>query len=218
MNSVIIAAGGSGERMQSNQLKQFALLNNKPVIIHTIEQFLNFDKNIELIIALNDSHKADFLALSKCLNHFNLKITSAGENRFKSVKNALKSCHGEFIAVHDAVRPLISRQLIEKCFREAQNYQNAIPCLPPTDSLRKLNKRENTTVNRKEYLLTQTPQVFASEQLKNAYKQDYSPLFTDDASVVEQLGYKIHLIEGERQNIKITYANDLKIAEVLLNS
>jgi len=218
MNSVIIAAGGSGERMQSKELKQFALLKNKPVIVHTIEQFIKFDEKIELIVAINEQYKAVFLALIKHLGHFNILLASAGENRFKSVKNALKLCTGDFIAVHDAVRPLASIDLIKNCFDAAKKYGNAIPCLPPTESLRKLNKDGNTAVNRTEYILAQTPQVFVANQLKTAYRQNYSPLFTDDASVVEQLGNKIHLVKGERQNIKITYASDLKIAEVLLNS
>ena len=218
MNSVIIAAGGSGERMQSKLPKQFALLKNKPVIVHTIEQFIKFDKNFELIVAINEQYKADFLALIKYLSRFNISLAPAGKNRFKSIKNALKLCTGDFIAVHDAVRPLVSIDLIKNCFDTAKKYGNAVPCLPPTESLRKLNKGENKAVDRNGYVLSQTPQVFASKQLKTAYRQDYSPLFTDDASVVEQLGYKIHLVEGERQNIKITYADDLKIAEVLLNN
>ncbi len=217
MYSVIIPAGGSGERMQGNELKQFALLQNKPVIIHTIEKFLTFSRNIEIIVAIAPIKQPYFSSiLSRFSNSGNIILAPSGTTRFESVKNALSKASGNYIAIHDAVRPLISLDLINRAFNSALSKGNAVPCLPPAQSIRLNKKGQNKSLNRDEFCLVQTPQVFKAEQLISAYKADFQKVFTDDASVVEQLGFPIHLIPGERTNIKITYPEDLKIAEALM--
>ncbi len=216
--SVIIPAGGRGRRTGTKQLKQFALLNQKPVIVHTIEKFRDFDKTIKIYVALPDFAMVEFKAIQKEFLGQNEIITvQGGENRFQSVRNTLKQVFSNYIAVHDAVRPLVSVKLIKRTFEEAQKQGNAIPAILLHDSLRKVSELKNTAIDRSNYRLIQTPQIFESKQLTKAYQQNFNKKFTDDASVVEAAGIPIHLIEGERINLKITYPEDFVIAESLVN-
>ena len=217
---VIIVAGGSGLRMGTELPKQFLELCGKPVLMHTIQRFFDFDPECELILVLPIAHQEFWAQL--CLKHsFSLphQIAAGGETRFHSVQNGLKLIQGEGIVfIHDGVRPLVSLQTLARCCEMAQEYGNAIPVLPITESLRKLDGEENTSVNRSLYFSVQTPQTFRSDQILQSYLQPYEPSFTDDATVVERAGYKIQLVEGNPENIKITTPTDLIIAEAFIRA
>lgn len=215
----IIVGGGSGKRMQNSVPKQFLLLNNKPVLMHTISVFASSTFHAEIIIVLHPDLHQYWKEL--CIK-YNFQIPhlliDGGEQRFHSVRNGLIAIKDDgIVAIHDAVRPLVSKHLITKLFAEASNYGNAIAAIKPSDSVRKvLSKTESEIVNREELVLIQTPQIFAINQLRTAYQQTYQSKFTDDASVVEASGFKINLVEGERHNIKITYPEDLELANLLI--
>jgi 2-C-methyl-D-erythritol 4-phosphate cytidylyltransferase len=216
----IIVAGGSGSRMKSDIPKQFLLLQGRPVLMHTIEAFYYSDLKPEIILVLN----LKYLKLwSELITKFNFDIpvivVNNGEQRFHSVKNALSIVQEDsIVAVHDAVRPIVSNELITRSFRLAAGSKAVIPAVTSKDSVRKKEGDHTKALNREEILLVQTPQVFQSNLLQHAYLQDYSPEFTDDASVVEKTGIKIVVTEGDYKNIKITYAEDLQLAEVYLQN
>jgi len=216
---VIIVAGGKGERMNANIPKQFLELQGKPILMHTIEAFNRFDKTMQIILVLPETQIDYWITLCKkhafAVLH---KIVIGGQTRFNSVKNGLKLVQSpSLVAVHDGVRPLVSHSTITRSFNAAEKYDAAIPVVDLIDSIRQVNEDESLSVDRTKYKLVQTPQVFDAELLKKAYEQEFSALFTDDASVVEALGTKIHLVEGNRENIKITTEIDLKMAETFLN-
>lgn len=215
---VIIVAGGSGNRMGSEIPKQFLEISGKPILIHTIQVFYDFDPECELIVVLPEAQQNYWKAL--CLKYsFTLphRIVSGGANRFDSVRNGLKLVDGDGIVfIHDGVRPLVSRQTIERCFHMAQKNGNAIPVLRVNESLRKQKGNQSISVDRTLYLSVQTPQTFRSEQILKAFEQDFDPVFTDDASVAEKAGFPIFMVEGNRENIKITTPADLVIAEAFL--
>jgi len=218
--TAIIVAGGKGIRMQADIPKQFLELNGKPILMHTLEVFHCCDPHIQLILVLPAS-QIDFWNDLCDEYSFTLKhqIVVGGQNRFTSVKNALDSIHGRsLVAVHDGVRPLVSIDTITRCFDESGIKGTAIPVIDLVDSIRLVTVNGNQSVDRSSYKLVQTPQVFDIEILKNAYNQDFSPLFTDDASVVEASGVTINMVEGNRENIKITSPFDLEMAEWLLKS
>jgi 2-C-methyl-D-erythritol 4-phosphate cytidylyltransferase len=216
--SVIIVAGGSGMRMDSAMPKQFMLLANKPLLIYSIDAFIQAFPEILVVIAL----PLDFIQTWKqlCVEYqFNQphQIVPGGETRYHSVKNALALISNDMlIAIHDGARPLVSPILINQAFSSAKNYGNAVPAVQINESLRKLSENDSQAVNRNQYRIIQTPQVFKSNLLKKAYETGFHDTFTDDATVVEKLGEKIHLIPGELTNIKITYPSDLTYAEMLL--
>lgn len=216
----IIVAGGSGSRMKSDIPKQFLLLQGKPVLMHTIEAFYYSDLKPEIILVLN----SEYLKLwSELIIKFNFEIpvivVNNGEQRFHSVKNALSIIQEDsIVAVHDAVRPIVSNELITRSFRLAAESKAVIPAVTSKDSVRKKEGYHTKALNREDILLIQTPQVFQSNLLQHAYLQDYSPEFTDDASVVEKSGIEIVVTEGDYKNIKITYAEDLQLAEVYLQN
>lgn len=220
-NYAIIVAGGSGSRMHSSVPKQFLLLNGLPVLMHTINAFYNCLAQIHIIVVLPaDSHQYwDEL----CAEHnFTVPhdLVSGGETRFHSVKNGLGSINDDdaIIAVHDAVRPLITCEIIDESYECAAKYGNAIVAIKSRDSVRQIKDNRSVSLLRDEIYLIQTPQTFQSAQLKEAYLQPYQANFTDDASVVEQTGVNINLISGSYQNIKITFPEDIAIAEFLLKS
>ena len=216
----IIVAGGKGTRMQAEIPKQFIEIHGKPVLMHTLEAFHRYDDSIQLILVLPASQLNAWKKL--CLKHAFLlphQIVSGGETRYNSVLNGLSQIKTPaLIAVHDGVRPFVSNGTIKRCFDEAEKHGSAIPVIDIVDSIRQITKTGSQSVDRTNYKLVQTPQVFDSEILKKAYEQDFSTLFTDDASVVEALGLKITLVEGNRENIKITTAFDLVLAETVLSS
>lgn len=215
-NYAIIVAGGSGSRMNAEIPKQFLLLDGRPILMHTIEAFFNSEISPAIILVLNVDFHAYWEELCRQYN-FTIPHTlvKAGSQRFLSVKNGLKVIKGNgIVAVHDAVRPLISSEIISRSFSEASAYGNAVTAIPSKDSVRQLSGDISTALNRNEIFLVQTPQTFEVGLLKKAYKQPYRIEFTDDASVVEKLGVPIHLVAGDSRNIKITFPEDLLLAEL----
>jgi len=217
---VIIVAGGSGLRMGTELPKQFLELCGKPVLMHTLELFWNFDPQAELILVLPQAQQEFWAAL--CLQHsFTLPhhVANGGQTRFHSVQNGLKLVDEEAIVlIHDGVRPLVSQETLERCCLVAAQQGNAIPVLPVSESLRKREGTQNVAVDRSLYFSVQTPQTFQSRQILEAFEQTYQPAFTDDASVAEQAGFQIHMVEGNTTNIKITTPTDMIVAEALIQS
>lgn len=210
----IIVAGGKGKRMNTGVPKQFIDLAGKPILMHTLETFATYDSSLHLIVVLPTA-QIDFWERLCTKHHFNIPhlIVEGGEERFDSVKNGLQSVEiPALVAVHDGVRPLISLETISRCFTAAEKFGTAVPVVDSVDSIREINAGGSRAVDRHLYKLVQTPQVFNGELLKRAYRQSFSSLFTDDASVVENLGEKITLVEGNRENIKITTPFDLTVA------
>lgn len=214
----IIVAGGSGTRMGGDTPKQFLLLQGIPILMHTINCFYNYDNSIEIIVALPNAEVEHWHLL--CAEHkFTIphNIVNGGFTRFHSVKNALTLVTKEsLVAIHDGVRPLVHHNTIERCFAQAQQTGAAIPVIECFESVRQIVGDKSIAVDRNNYRLVQTPQVFKSDILLAAYNQPYLTQFTDDASVVEHNGNTISLVEGNRENIKITTPVDLQIAETLL--
>lgn len=215
----VIVGGGSGSRMGTAIPKQFLILDEKPVLMHTIQAFYLSTFKPEIILVLNiDFHQY----WEQLCEEYNFAIphvlVKAGDQRFYSVKNALAYIKGHsIVAVHDAVRPLASDELITNAFREAELKGNAVCAVRASDSVRKLAGNYSESVNRDDIFLVQTPQAFESGILKKAYKQPYRVNFTDDASVVERSGVNINLIPGEKNNFKITYPEDFLTAQLLLS-
>lgn len=214
----IIVAGGSGSRMNAEIPKQFLEVNAKPIIMHTLEKF-HFD-GIQIILVLNVDFHDYWARICKEYN-FNVPHTlvKGGDTRYQSVKNGLARIHDlALVAVHDAVRPNIKQSIISNAFEEANIHGTAVLAVPLKDSIRKKIGDFNLALNREDYVLIQTPQIFKSELLKKAYQEPFRNEFTDDASVVEFMSQKIHLVDGDPFNIKVTYPDDLKIIETLLKS
>lgn len=203
---VLIVAGGSGRRMGSATPKQFLLLCNRPLLMHTIERFHTFDSSCTITLVLPEQHIKLWRELVT-IHHFSVphKIVTGGEERFNSVKNGLDSlpAAGQ-VAIHDGVRPLVSQATIERCFAEALISGAAIPVIEPPESVRMVTVKGSIPLNRSNIRLVQTPQVFSLAVIKKAYLCDYSPEFTDDATVVEKAGFQVSLVEGNAENIKIT--------------
>ena len=221
MRYAIIVAGGSGSRFGSNTPKQFLELAGMPVLMHTINKFAAVP-DTQIIVVLPNSFVYWWSDLCKEYEfHAQHRVVVGGENRFSSVKNALISIDakpGDIVAVHDGVRPLVSARLIEAIFEQAANVGTAIPVTQVTDSIRQVSDDEgnSTPLNRSSLRAVQTPQAFRLAELQAAYDTEFSPFFTDDASVYEHNGGTIRLIDGEISNIKITHPNDLAIAEMLI--
>jgi 2-C-methyl-D-erythritol 4-phosphate cytidylyltransferase len=221
-NYAIIVAGGSGSRMQSAVPKQFLLLNGLPVLMHTLLAFYNSTSEPHLILVLPAGYHEHWEQL--CATHqFTIphQLVNGGETRFHSVKNGLDMVpdnEDAIIAVQDAVRPLTSVTIIDHAYQHAAKHGNAVTAVKSRDSVRQLKGNTSIHLNREDIYLIQTPQTFQSAQLKNAYRQDYHTKFTDDASVVEETGIKINLVNGDHQNIKITFPEDIAIAELLLRN
>jgi 2-C-methyl-D-erythritol 4-phosphate cytidylyltransferase len=216
---VLIVAGGSGSRMKTDMPKQFLELCGFPVLMYAIRAFSRYDAAMPVTVVLPAAQTGVWEQLCKkhgfAVRH---RVAEGGATRFHSVQNGLGTLPDTgWVAVHDGVRPLVSQATIEACFRDAQRYGNAIPAVPVTDTVRTLSGSGSRIVNRENLRLVQTPQVFDLKALKDAYRQDFSPLFTDDASVMERQGHIIHLTAGNEENIKITAPPDLKIAEALMN-
>ena len=215
--SVIITAGGIGKRMGTEIPKQFLLLKGKPIILHTIEKFHAFDPSMEIVVVLPDFYIPQWEILcQKFLFTTEHKVVAGGEERFYSIQNGLTETSGDIIAVHDAVRPCVSEEVIQNCFNNAEQFGTAVPVLSIAESLRKLEAINSIAVNREDYKIVQTPQCFLVQTIKEAFEQEYTPFFTDDATVLEGLDETINLVEGNVENIKITTPYDLKFAELYL--
>jgi 2-C-methyl-D-erythritol 4-phosphate cytidylyltransferase len=215
----LIVAGGSGKRMGTDVPKQFLELAGKPVLMRTIERFRSFDVSIKIITVLPEDQLVYWEELQKKYS-FSVPntVVEGGPERFYSVKNGLDKVEdNSLVAIHDGVRPLVSLDTIKRCFDAAEKFGNAIPVISPTDSLRMITEQGNIPVSRQYLRIIQTPQVFDSKLIKKAYLQDYSPDLTDDAMLLEKTGETIHLVEGNRENLKITNPGDMAVAEALFN-
>lgn len=216
--SVIIVAGGKGLRMGTDVPKQFLRIGGKPILMRTMEAFYAYDPQIDIIVVLPDDQQVYWEEL--CYNDaFVLphRVVNGGETRFHSVRNGLTLVSPSgLVGVHDGVRPFVSRNVIAACYEAAMKCGAAVPVVDVVETLRRLTDGGSETVERSQYKLVQTPQVFSSELLIKAYEQPYHQSFTDDASVVETFGKSVMLVSGNRENIKITTPFDLTIANALL--
>ena len=220
MDYVIIVAGGKGLRMGSDIPKQFLPVGGKPVLMRTIERFREYSPTLQIILVLPKAQQEYWKEL--CLKHnFTVayQLADGGETRFHSVQHGLAlipdNAEG-VVGVHDGVRPFPSIDVIRRCYETAREKKAVIPVIPVVETVRHLKGETSETVPRNDYRLVQTPQCFDIQLLKAANRQPYNDGFTDDASVVEAYGFDITLVEGNRENIKITTPYDLKIAEVLI--
>ena len=241
MDYVIIVAGGKGLRMGSDIPKQFLPIGGKPVLMRTLERFREYDADLQIILVLPEAQQDYWHQLCEEY-HFDVAYTLAngGQTRFHSVQNGLAKVPNDaegVVGVHDGVRPFPSIEVIRNCYETARTAKAVIPVIPVVETVRQIFsngqtrtdtdkkeslspegrcQKESRTVPRDEYRLVQTPQTFDIQLLKAANRQPYNDGFTDDASVVESYGHQITLVEGNRENIKITTPYDLKIAEVLI--
>jgi 2-C-methyl-D-erythritol 4-phosphate cytidylyltransferase len=217
----VIVAGGSGSRMKSDVPKQFLPLAGTPVIIHTLNRFIDCSKEINLILVLPESEIRTWESLS-LQHHFTapVRIVKGGASRFQSVKNGLSAITDKeaLVAIHDGVRPFIRKEIIEESFRLAELHGNAVASVPLKDSIRLVVGEKSNALDRSNFRLIQTPGTFKLSIIKDAYQSNEIPAFTDDASVAENIGVEIRLIEGSFENIKITSPEDLMVAEMILKN
>ena len=220
MDYIIIVAGGKGLRMGSDIPKQFLPIGGKPVLMRTLERFREYSAELQIILVLPEAQQEYWHQLCKEY-HFDVEyqLANGGQTRFHSVQNGLAKVPDDaqgVVGVHDGVRPFPSIEVIKNCYETARTKKAVIPVIPVVETVRHLEGEKSVTVPRGDYRLVQTPQTFDIQLLKAANRQPYNDGFTDDASVVESYGYEITLVEGNRENIKITTPYDLKIAEVLI--
>ena len=214
----LVVAGGTGSRMNSPVAKQFMLLNGIPILMRTLDRFRQYDPQIKIILVLPSDQIAYWKTLCSTY-HFDLKhtIVEGGETRSESVINGLNTITEDgIVAIHDGVRPLVSLETIDRCFIGASHYGNAVPCIHIVDSLRQISLSGNSNADRNSFVIIQTPQTFNIKDIKEAYSNHFKISFTDDATVLEKNGGTVHLVEGNRENIKITHTSDLLIAEALI--
>ena len=223
---VIIVAGGKGLRMGTDIPKQFLPIGGKPVLMRTLERFREYAADLQIILVLPKAQQDYWKQLCKEYDfRIEYLLTDGGETRFHSVQNGLALVPDDaegVVGVHDGVRPFPSVEVIRNCYETARTAKAVIPVIPIVETVRHLVSESNTqrsiTVPRGDYRLVQTPQTFDIQLLKAANRQPYNDGFTDDASVVEAYGFDITLVEGNRENIKITTPFDMTIAEALLNN
>jgi 2-C-methyl-D-erythritol 4-phosphate cytidylyltransferase len=217
-NSVIIVAGGSGKRMGANLPKQYLEINGKALILYTLGKFLEFDPEIEIVLVLNEAYFEYWEKIRKDagFNH-PVKIAPGGDTRFQSVKNGISKLVGEsIVGIHDSVRPLVTVSTIQRVYKAADIFDGAVPCVPLKESVRQVMQDTSQPLDRSAIRIVQTPQAFRSVILRNAYETLYKEAFTDDASVVENAGYTIKLVQGDEYNLKITTPGDFELAKALL--
>ena len=220
MDYIIIVAGGKGLRMGSDIPKQFLPIGGKPVLMRTLERFRAYSSALQIILVLPEAQQDYWRKLCEEY-HFDVEynLANGGQTRFHSVQNGLALVPDDaegVVGVHDGVRPFPSIEVIRNCYETARTAKAVIPVIPVVETVRHLEGDKSVTVPRGDYRLVQTPQTFDIQLLKSANRQPYNDGFTDDASVVESYGFEITLVEGNRENIKITTPYDLKIAEVLI--
>ena len=220
MDYVIIVAGGKGLRMGSDIPKQFLPIGGKPVLMRTIERFREYSEDLQIILVLPEVQQDYWQQLCKEY-HFEVEylLANGGQTRFHSVQNGRALVPDDargVVGVHDGVRPFPSIEVIRRCYETARTAKAVIPVIPVVETVRHLENEKSVTVPRDDYRLVQTPQTFDVQLLKAANRQPYNDGFTDDASVVESYGHDITLVDGNRENIKITTPFDLKIAETLI--
>lgn len=219
---IIILGGGVGSRLGRNVSKQFIEIDSKPIIVHTIDKYLQIFSIEIILIVINPIHK---LLWKKITHDFpylrKIKIIHGGKQRFYSVKNVLRSISfqdQDLIGIHDAVRPFVSLKTIENAFETASSFGNGVPVFQSVNTLRVIKGNNNQSIDRSLVKEVQNPQVFSAKILKKSYKQRYKKEFLDDATVVEASNIKIHLCEGNYENIKITYHQDLYLAQALFTA
>lgn len=214
----VIVAGGSGLRMNSIIPKQFLLIKNKPILYYTIQTFLNTYSDVQIILVLPEDHiRKGQEIVDAYFDHSRISICPGGPTRFHSVQNGLSLINEEsIIFVHDGVRCLTTKQLIERCYAGAKTSGSAIPVITSKDSIRLVTDNGHIALDRHAVKLVQTPQTFHSKILLTAFNIDYKDKFTDEATVVEAFGIKVNLVEGEENNIKITTPGDIFIAEQII--
>jgi 2-C-methyl-D-erythritol 4-phosphate cytidylyltransferase len=216
----LVVAGGKGTRIKTKLPKQFLELKGKPILLHTLEAFLRYSNEIQIVLVLPED---DFDIWKDICKKFNFKtpvlLEKGGETRFQSVKNGLNKIEGPgLVAIHDGVRPLVSEDIIGASFRLAAVHQSAVAAVRLKDSIRMTDQDNTKAVDRSRFRLIQTPQTFDIDLIKRAYQIKEDASLTDDASVAEKSGHVISLFEGSYENIKITTPEDLIVAEALLNS
>lgn len=214
-NYVIIVAGGKGLRMGGDIPKQFIEVCGKPILMHTIDKFYNYDPSLKIILVLPKDQQEHWKELCS-KHHFcrDLQIADGGETRFHSTLHGLNAIPDDatgIVGIHDGVRPFVSIEVIRRCFSEAKIHKAVVPVVPIVETLWKTT---GVTDDRNLFRLGQTPQTFDLQLLKQAFRQPYEESFTDDASVVRKFGHKITLIQGNPENIKITTPNDIRLASV----
>ena len=216
---VIIVAGGKGLRMGSDIPKQFLPIGGKPVLMRTLERFREYSKDLKIILVLPEAQQDYWQELCKKYNfEVEYQLANGGQTRFHSVQNGLALVPDDaegVVGVHDGVRPFPAVEVIRKCYETARTAKAVIPVIPVVETVRHLEGEGSVTVPRGDYRLVQTPQTFDIQLLKAANRQPYNDGFTDDASVVESYGHAITLVEGNRENIKITTPYDIVVAEAL---
>lgn len=217
--AVVIVAGGKGLRMGGDIPKQFLPVGGRPVLMRTIDRFLEYDETMQIVLVLPESQQGYWQQLC-CQYNFSQPhvIANGGETRFHSVKNGLFKVDEavSLIGVHDGVRPFVSVETIGACYEEAALSGAVVPVIDVVETIRHImGNGASETVPRSDYQLVQTPQVFGATLLREAYKQQYTDFFTDDASVVERFGHSVAFVKGNRENIKITTPFDLVVAEAL---
>lgn len=215
---IIIVAGGNGNRMGTSRPKQFLLLDGLPILARTINTFAATLPAAPLIVVLPEEHVVFWKNLAARFEVAKHTVVTGGAQRFYSVRNGLAALADdiELIAVHDGVRPLVSADLILRTAESAAEHGAAIPVIEPTDTFRETDGASSHSIDRRRLRAVQTPQIFRAELLHRAYEAEFSPTFTDDASVVELAGHPVFLCDGEHRNFKITTPEDLIIAEALL--
>jgi 2-C-methyl-D-erythritol 4-phosphate cytidylyltransferase len=216
----IIAAGGSGSRMNTQTPKQFLLLAGRPVLWYTITTFLDAYPDLEIILVLPVNHFQEGEALVQSFDSpGRIHLVIGGDTRFHSVKKGLEFIvDPSIVFVHDGVRCLVTKTLIQRCYENTLLNGNAVPAVSSVDSMRLEKDGSNSSLDRARVKIIQTPQTFRSELIKKAFEQEYSESFTDEASVVERLDVKINLVQGEELNIKITHPADFAAAEKIIGS
>jgi len=218
---VVVVAGGTGQRMGLEVPKQFLNLDKKPVVVHTLERFFQFDPLIRVVLVLANDHKKYWDAISTSFEYASsIKIAPGGNSRFESVKNGLQLIEdGIVLGIHDAVRPLVSYATLERCYSTAEKENSAIPVVDMDETVRRLEGNgQSTHLDRSLLKRVQTPQVFKSELIKQAYSQLNDSSYTDDASVFETKFGRVFLVEGNAENIKITTPTDLQLASTLIRT
>jgi len=216
----VIVAGGQGTRMGTAMPKQFLELEGKPVLHHTLQAFIDALPGVHLVLVL-PAHQVSYaqMILQTFPDRIDLTIVTGGETRFHSVQNGLKDIPEDgIILVHDGVRPLVTKELIQRCCRQAIEKGCAIPAIPVADSVRLVNDEGSEPIDRSQLRIIQTPQTFRASVLLPAFAQPYADSFTDEATVVEAYGDEVFLVEGEKSNIKITTPEDMIVAAALLRS
>lgn len=213
-------AGGSGRRMGGALPKQFMMLDNEPILARSINRMHEALPAAEIVVVLPEEHVELWKNIAARFEVARHKIALGGKERFDSVKNGLAALSDgvRIIAVHDAVRPLASKKLIIKLFLEAEKHVAVIPVVAPIDSYRIVEGEQSRIIDRSTLRMVQTPQVFHADKLRDAYNWPFSSTFTDDASVMEAAGHTVTLVEGERENIKITTPSDMFVAEAIINA